>query len=351
MKFSLKDYRQHTLIPPELIEIYQPVLGYEAVSVWINLFHALANGQYVTEQELLQQMNIPQRTFRSSLGELKKYSLIQQLGKEDLVVLQPLTVEGILNLIKIGDYSPEQQRRFLTLSESFLLRRGQAYQEEEVGEPTPSQEQHQLSEQQADEFATRFIKECSFIPNRQLRERFDLWFEQITDSRLLEELLERTKRKVQNEGNKGTCPSLYADKIVQQWLVQGIKTYDDLMRRDQEFHAQWEFYRIVEKELGRSFNSLTPAEKEIINKWSASVSDVNEMSKIIKQAILSGEYQGKGAPSIAFIDKWFNTKDGKSAKPTAKSKAAFTHQHSVTDLQKVIRRKTMVGLGDDGNEG
>ncbi len=348
MKFQLQEIRQPTLIPPELLEIYQPVLGFEAVSVWINIYHALLTGQDIGEADLLHQMNITQRSLRASIKELKKYRLLEETNSQLLVVLCPLPVMELVSYIKSSDFSTELQRRVTTLAESFLLRRGQSLSPETA---SPQREETaQLSEQLADEFATRFIKECNFVPSRQLRERFDLWFEQIQDPRLLEELLERTKRKVEIEGNKGTCPSAYADKIVRQWLVQGIKTYPDLLRRDQEFHARWEYYRIVEKELGRSFNSLTPAEKEIVDRWIAAVNDVKEMSAIIKRAILSGEYQGKGAPGIAFIDRWFS-KGEEREKASTRKKGGFTHQHSITDLQKVIQRKTMVGLEDESNEG
>lgn len=351
MKFVLKDHRQPTLIPPELIEIYQPVLGFEAVSVWINIYHSLVAGLTICEADLMHQMNITQRGLRASIKELRKYQLLKETNSQELTVLEPLPVNKIEAFIKSGDFSTELQRRVTTLADSFLCRRGQALNPEGGEEPSPQQDTNLLSEQQADEFATRFIKECSFVPSRQLRERFDLWFEQIRDCRLLEELLERTKHKVQIEGNKGTCPSIYTDKIVRQWLVQGIKTYSDLLRVDQEFHARWEYYRIVEKELGRSFNTLTPAEKEIIDKWIHIVNDVNDMRAAIKKAILSGEYQGKGAPSIAFIDGWFIKGSAKARGGSDRKKGNFTHQRSVTDLQKVVQRKTMVGLGDEGNEG
>lgn len=348
MKFRLKYNRQQTVIPPELVEIYQPVLGYEAIAVWINIYHALINGHIVSEPDLLLQMNITQRTFRASINELKKYKLLETEGKELLNVIPPLQVSEFPAYINSGDFSPEQQRRFVTLVESFCLKRGQAvYQEDANIAATTSSD---LSEQQADEFATRFIKECNFIPSKQLRDRFDLWFSEIRDSRLLEELLERTKRKVHLEGSKGSCPSNYADKIVRQWLVQGIRTHEDLLRHDQEFQARWEYYRVVEKELGRSFNSLTPAEKGVIDRWAENIG-VSELGILIKKAILSGEYQGKGAPGVAFIDAWFKGGDGRKIKDSVKGKkTAFTHQHSISDLQKVIDRKTMVGLEAEDNE-
>lgn len=352
MKFCLKTLQQPTLIPAELIEIYQPILGYETIAVWVNIYHSLINKLTVSESDLLQQMNISQKTFRSSIDELKKYNLVETQDKI-LTILPPQSVSELLNSLQNGAFSSEQKRRLTTLAETFQLKRGQeAYCQEEKTKPAIQEtENYQLNEQRADEFATRFIKECHFIPNKQLRERFDLWFEQIHDTRLLEELLERTKRKVQMEGNKGSCPSLYADKIVSQWLVQGIRTYADLQRHDQEFHARWEHYRIVEKELGRSFNSLTPAEKEVIDTWITSVEEVGELRKIIKRAILSGEYQGKGSPSIAFINKWFS--GGGNPKPSGPSpkNKKFAHRHELSDLQKVIERKTMVGLEVENSEG
>lgn len=349
MKFNLRYKCQHTILPPELLEIYQPVLGYEAIAVWINIYHALVNGHVVSESDILQQMNITQKVFRSSINELKKYKLVEIDG-DQLIISLPCSAPELIESMSTDSFTSEQQRRLLTLIETFRLKRGLVCSEEDTA---VTQEPAQISEQLADEFATRFIKECSFVPNRQLRDRFDLWFEEIKDCQLLEELLERTKRKVQLEGSKGTCPSLYADKIVRQWMVQGIRTYADLMRHDQEFHARWEYYRVVEKELARGFNSLTPAEKEIIDQWIESVNDVTELSTIIKRAILSGEYQGKGAPSIAFIAQWLKRRKGKVKPETSKKTASYSHQHKITDLQKVIRRKTMIGLEEDGdsNEG
>lgn len=349
MKFSLQGSIQLTTIPPELIEIYQPVIGFEAVSVWINLYHALVNGYTVDEGDIMQQMNITQKSFKMSLKTLAKYRLLQGDSKE--YIITPPTMAELLEQIQDNSFAYEQERRFITLIEAFRLKRGQALGNLEAA-TTSEQDSHQLTEQQADEFATRFIKECKFVPSRQLRDRFDMWFEQLQDRRLLEELLERTKRKVTMEGSKGTCPSRYADTIVRQWLVQGIKTYEDLLRLDQKFQASYEFYRAVEKELGRSYNTLTPAEKEIIDKWSTEVEGPVQLGNLIKKAILSGEYQGKGAPGIAFIDKWLESKDGKPKPKSVKSgKSGFTHEHKLSDLEKLVRRKTMVGLEGEDNEG
>lgn len=347
VKYRLNNVEQPTLIPAELLEIYQPIVGYEAICVWINLYHNLVRGQEVPEPELLQRMNMTQKSFHHAIKELKRCKLLEQVDKAVTVVHYPLSVEAILAVAESATFPPEQKRRLVTLAESFLMRRGQtSYQE--VAATVQSPADHTLSEQAADEFATRFIKECNFVPNRQLRERFDWWFAHIRDTRLLEELLERTKRKVQLEGAKGTCPSVYADKIVRQWVLQGIKNYEDLLRVDQEFHARWEYYRAVERELGRSYNSLTPAEKEIVDRWMDKAGTVEEMRAVIQQAILSGEYQGKGAPTVAFIDQWFS---GKGKRKADAGKPAYTHRHSITDLQKVIKRKTMIGMGDDGSEG
>jgi len=346
MKFSLQGNIQLTSIAPELLEIYQPVVGFEAVAVWINLYHALVNGCAVTEADMLQQMNITQRSYRISLKTLVKYGLLQGENKGYIIMLP--TMAGLLEHIQSHFFEYEQERRFITLIETYQLKRGQAPGLLEVAATEP--DSYQLTEQQADEFSTRFIKECKFVPSRQLRDRFDMWFEQLQDRRLLEELLERTKHKVTMEGSKGGCPSRYADSIVRQWLVKGIKTYEDLLRLDQEFQARCEFYRVVEKELGRGFNSLTPAEKELIDKWSAHVQDPVELGNIIKKAILSGEYQGKGAPGVAFIDKWLERKEGKTKAVKSQNKG-YSNEHPVTDLEKTVRRKTMVGLEDEVHEG
>lgn len=345
MKFSLQGSIQLTTIPPELIEIYQPIIGFEAVALWINLYHALVNGYTFTEGDILQQMNITQKALRISLKTLAKYGLLHEDSKEYKVI--PPNMEDLLEDIKANTFAYEQQRRFITLIETFRIKRGQAPSQIEVA--AADSDSNQLTEQIADEFATRFIKECKFIPSRQLRERFDMWFEQLQDQRLLEELLERTKRKVEMEGSKGGCPSRYADKIVRQWLVQGIKSYEDLLRLDQEFQASFEFYRVVEKELGRGYNTLTPSEKEIIDKWAAKVEDSAQLAALLKKAILSGDYQGKGAPGIAFIDRWLEGKNKKKSGNTGET--GFTHQHKLSDLEKLVQRKTLGDREDEVNEG
>ena len=197
-------------------------MGYEAICVWINLYHNLVRGQEVPEPELLQRMNMTQKSFHHAIKELKRCKLLEQVDKAVTVVHYPLSVEAILAVAESATFPPEQKRRLVTLAESFLLRRGQtSYQE--VAATVQSPADHTLSEQAADEFATRFIKECISCPTGNCG-AFDWWFAHIRDTRLLEELLERTKRKVQLEGAKGIRPSVYADKIVRQWVLQGIKT-------------------------------------------------------------------------------------------------------------------------------
>lgn len=335
------------MIPPELIEIYQPVIGFEAVAVWINLFHSLNNGFAVTENGIVQQMNITQRNFRTSLKTLNRYGLLRQDNKDYTVV--PPTINGLLAQLKQNVFPYELERRFIILLEAFSLERGQAPGRIESAAATESDQPNQVTEQLADEFATRFINECQFIPSRQLHDRFDLWFAEITDRRLLEELLTRTRHKVAMEGSKGGCPSRYTDKIVRQWLVQGIKNYEDLLRLDQEFQARCQFYRVVERELGRGFNTLTPAEKEIVDKWSSQTDCPDELAALIKKAILSGEYQGKGAPGVDFLDKWFDRQTTQPKAKAAKS-GGFTHQHKLSDLEKAVQSKTMVGLEDGSHE-
>ncbi|MTI95688.1 MAG: hypothetical protein FH749_09425 [Firmicutes bacterium] len=345
MKLTIKSRQQPTVIYPELVEIYQPVLGFEPVSVWINIYHNLINDLPVTETELIQQMNISLRSLREALGALKRYHLVQSGGEDEYMLQFPLPAPEIARAVESGRFPAETNRRMLTLIESFQLKRGQAFQGEEP-KPAASSAATGLSEQQVDELTTRFINECRFIPNKQLRERFDLWFEQIQDPRLLEELLERTRKKVELEGTRGSCPSNYADKIVRQWLIQGINTYEDLIRKDKEFKKRWEYYRVVEKELGREFNSLTPAEKELVDNWLTKVKDPQELKKLLGSLILSGEYKGRGTPGLVFIDQWLNN-HGK--KPT-NTKSGFTHEHKPSDLQQAIKRKTLIGLEDVGDE-
>lgn len=345
MKFSLQGSIQLTTIPPELIEIYQPIIGFEAMSVWINLYHALVNGFTFTAGDIQQQMNITQKCLKIAINTLVKYGLLKKEDKEYIII--PPSMAALQEQINNNAFAYEQERRFITLVETYNLKRGQAPSQIEVA--AASSDANHLTEQLADEFATRFIKECKFIPSRQLRDRFDMWFEQLQDQRLLEELLERTKRKIEMDGSKGGCPSRYADKIVRQWLVQGIKSYEDLLRLDQEFQARCEFYRVVEKELGRGYNTLTPAEKEIIDKWAAKVENPAQLATLVRNVILSGDYQGKGAPGVAFIDTWLEGRSPKNAGQAKKK--SFTHEHKLSDLEKLVQRKTMVHLEDEFNEG
>lgn len=345
MKFSLQGSIQLTTIPPELIEIYQPIIGSEAMAVWINLYHAVVNGHNFTENDILQQMNITQRSFKLALKTLVKYGLLQKDNRECIIV--PPTMAGLQEQIRNNAFAYEQERRFITLVETFNLKRGQAPSQAEVA--AANCDANQLTPQTADEFATRFITECNFRPSRQLRDRFDDWFSQIQDRRLLEELLERTKHKIEMEGVKGGCPSRYTDKIVSQWVTQGIKSYEDLLRLDKEFQARCEFHRVVEKELGRGYNTLTPAEKEIIDKWAAKAESPAQLASLVREAILSGDYQGKGAPGVAFIDAWLEGKNRKKQGETRKK--GFTHEHKISDLEKLVQRKTMKGLEDEANEG
>ena len=115
MKFFLKDHRQPTLIPPELIEIYQPVLGFETVSVWINIYHTLVAGLTDSEADLMQQMNISQKGLRASIKELKKYQLVEEASSRELAVLEPLPVLKLVAFVKSGNFSTELQRRVTTL--------------------------------------------------------------------------------------------------------------------------------------------------------------------------------------------------------------------------------------------
>lgn len=343
MKFTLQGGMQVTPVPAELLEIYQPVIGFEAVSVWINLYHFLLSGGEVLESDVIQQMSITQKSFQVSLKTLAKYGLLRQEGKGFGLVAPSLA--HLQEQIRSKSLAYELERRFLILLEAFCLKSGQAPGPSEARDTT--EDSNQVTEHLADEFATRFIKECKFVPSRQLRERFDMWFEQIQDQRLLEELLKRTREKVDLEGSKG-CPSRYTDKIVRQWLVQGIKTYEDLLRSDQEFQARNEFYRVVEKELGRGYNTLTPAEKEVVDRIAAGA-DPGQLARLVKGAILSGEYQGKGAPGIAFVEKWLQRQ--KKTGPQPAKKKEFTHEHELTDLEKLVKRKTMASLEDEVHEG
>lgn len=313
--------------------------------MWINLYHAVVNGHSFTESDIQQQMNITQRSFKLALNTLVKYGLLLKDNREFIIILP--TMADLQEKINSNAFAYEQERRFVTLLETFHLKRGQAPSQVEVA--AANSDANQLTPQVADEFATRFITECNFRPSRQLRDRFDDWFSQIQDQRLLEELLERTKHKIDMDGIKGGCPSRYTDKIVSQWVTQGIKSYEDLLRLDKEFQARCQFHRAVEKELGRGYNTLTPAEKEIIDKWAAQVESPAQLASLVREAILSGDYQGKGAPTLGFIDAWLEGKNRKKQGETRKK--GFTHEHKISDLEKLVQRKTMKGLEDEANEG
>lgn len=345
MKFSLQGPLPFTVVPPELIEIYQPVIGFEAVSLWVNLYHGLINGFTFSDSDIIQQMNISQKSYKTTLKTLTKYCLLKEDGKGYIIALP--SIIALQEQVRANIFDYELGRRFITLLEAFCLRRGQALGLAETA-AAGEEDNNALTPQLADELATRFIKECKFKPTRELRDRFDFWFDQLKDRRLLEELLARTKNRVEVEGTRGSgCPSRYADKIVSQWLVQGVKTYEDLLRSDQEFQGRCEFYRVAERELGRGHNTLTPSEREIVDSWSVHAQDASQLSRLMKEAILSGEYQGKGAPSIAFVNKWLNRKGGQAPPP---GKKEYAHKHKMTDIDKLVQRKTMVDLEDEVHE-
>lgn len=348
------------MVPAELLEIYQPVIGFEAVSLWLNLYHSLINGFALSESSITQQMNITRSNLKKSLDTLSKYFLLTITDEEYTLNLP--CISQLNKELSAHAFPYEVECRFFILIESFRFRRGQALGQDEIAasqnenpenhEKTPVDpvDLNKLTEQLADEFATRFIKECKFKPSRELRDRFEFWFEQLNDRRLLEELLARTKNKVDKEGVKGGCPSRYADKIVSQWLVQGIKTYEDLLRSDKEYQTRYEFYRTVEKELNKEYDTLTPSEIELIDTWLPKVSDPGELKASIRQAILSGEYRGKGSPGVIFIDSWLKGSVGKK-KPGRVPKEKYSNLHKISDLERAVKRKTMLGMEDEGHEG
>lgn len=358
MKFFLSEKAPSTTVPPELLEIYQPVIGFEAASLWLNLYHSLINGFALSEGSVTQQMNITRSNFRKSLETLSKYFLLTIAAKEYTLNLP--CISQLSRQLKENVFPYEVECRFAILIESYRYKRGQALSQNEIAadrderpagtDETDVSKSNKLTEQLADEFATRFIKECKFKPSRELRDRFEFWFEQLNDRRLLEELLVRTKNKVDKEGVKGGCPSRYTDKIVSLWLVQGVKTYEDLLRSDRQHQARYEFYRTVEKELNKDYDTLTPSEMELIDTWVAIVDNPSRLKASIRQAILSGEYRGKGSPGVAFIDNWLKGKAGKK-KPVGAPKEKYSNLHKVSDLERAVQRKTMLGMEEDSREG
>ncbi|SES82062.1 DnaD domain protein [Anaerobranca gottschalkii] len=363
------NYNGDTIVKYQLLELYQPLLGYEAIALWIYLKHCINNNLNMSFKEIYQKLQMSETTGTIAFKLLLKYQLIKQ-EKDKLVLLEPMSSNQFIKFVKDNEnIDIETKKRFFTLVESYLEPK------EEVllgNEETPFIENSDEITviQREDELVARFIKECKFHPTKQLRQLFDDWFYHIKDFRLLEELLIRTKNKIETDGIKG-CPSKYADKIVKEWLLMGIKTYEDLNKKDQAFKQNWEVYRMVEKELNKGYDTLTPEEKNMINLWLKGDKSLEALSptliqETIKLIIRHGFYKGKGSPTVAFVNKIINKLQRAKVKslqeveqyllPKSNNKEPlekknFTHEHSKSDLEEAIRKKTLLsyGLNGEGN--
>lgn len=354
---------QDTIIKHQLLELYQPLIGYEAVSLWIYLKHSLNNNFNVSLKEIYQKLQMIESTGNMAFKLLNKYNLIKQEDNK-LVLQEPLSSSQFIKFVKDHEaIDIETKRRFFMLVDDFFEEKDDQIIVE--GEKDIPHDEGITVIQREDELVARFVNECKFNPTKQLRQLFDDWFFQIKDFRLLEELLTRTKKKIETDGVKG-CPSKYADKIVKEWVLMGIKTYEDLNKKDETFKQYWEVYRMVEKELNKGYDTLTPEEKKTINQWimgdkSHEALSINLIEGTIKLIIRHGFYKGKGIPTIYFINKLISKVQKAKVKsigdieaillPKTHGKDAdqkpknFTHEHSKSDLDEAIRKKTLLSYG------
>ncbi len=357
---------QDTIIKFQMLELYQPLIGFEAISLWIYLKHCMNNNLNHSLKEIYQKLQMTESTGNIAFKLLIKYQLIQQ-EKNKLVLLEPMSSNQFIKFVKDSDsIDIETKKRFFMQVEDYLEEKEESDIQDQFKDLDKEDEITVI--QREDELVARFIKECRFNPTKQLRQTFDDWFTQIKDHRLLEELLERTKRKLETDGIKG-CPSKYSDKIVKDWVLMGIKTYDDLMKKDQAFKQDWEAYRMIEKELNKGYDTLTPEEKRIISKWLKGDKNLEALSQNLIQETLriiirNGFWKGKGAPTIAYLDKVISKLQRAHVKSIgdiegillSKSKSKddtkkYTHEHSKSDLEEAIRKKTLQSYGITGQEG
>lgn len=359
-----------TIIKYQLLELYQPLLGYEAIALWTYLKHCINNNLNMSFKEIYQKLQMSESTGIIAFKLLLKYQLIVEEEKK-LVLQEPMASNQFIKFVKDNEaIDIETKKRFFMMVENYLEPKEDEQKEQSNLFNTPNE---LTTIQKEDELVARFMSECKFHPTKQLRQLFDDWFYQIKDHRLLEELLIRTKKKIETDGIKG-CPSKYADKIVKEWLIMDIKTFDDLNKKDQTFKQYWEIYRMVEKELNKGYDTLTPEEKSFINLWikgdkALEALSANLIQETLKLIIRNGFYKGKGAPTIAFVNKLINKVQrarvknlidvektllpktrGKDSSPNKK----FTHEHSKSDLEEAIRKKTLMSYGleqeDESNE-
>lgn len=354
-------FNSDTIVKYQLLELYQPLLGYEAIALWTYMKHCINNNLNMSFKEIYQKLQMSEATGTIAFKLLLKYQLIKEQANK-LVLLEPMASNQFIKFVKDNEaIDIETKKRFFMLVESYL----EPKEEENTNSFSPLTPYPEISIQREDELVARFVNECKFHPTKQLRQLFDDWFYQIKDYRLLEELFNRTKKKIETDGVKG-CPSKYADKIVKEWLLMDIKTYDDLNKKDQAFKQYWETYRMVEKELNKGYDTLTPEEKNLINVWVKGDKTLEALSptliqETLKIIIRNGFYKGKGAPTIAFVNKLINKVQrarvktvadveqnllpkthGKSSNTGTKN---FTHEHSKSDLEEAIRKKTLISYG------
>jgi len=173
------------------------------------------NNLNVSLKEIYQKLQMTESTGNIAFKLLNKYRLIKQENNK-LVLLEPMSSNQFIKFVKDSEaIDIETKRRFFMLVDELFEEKPEPII---IGEDDIKHDEEITVIQREDELVARFINECKFNPTSQLRQLFDDWFMQIKDFRLLEELLNRTKKKIETDGVKG-CPSKYADKIVKEWIL------------------------------------------------------------------------------------------------------------------------------------
>ncbi|WP_353894407.1 DnaD domain protein [Proteinivorax hydrogeniformans] len=349
--------KKDTIIKHQLLELYVPLIGYEAVSLWIYLKHCVENKKSLSIKDLYLQLQMRESTGKTSLTLLKKYKLLEKKDNK-LVLKEPMATDQFIKFVKDNEYIEiETKKRFFTLLDDYF----EEAQKEDTKDITYTKPPTQPTiAQKEDEIVARFMSECNFRGTKELRQKFDYWFEQIKDIELMEELIRRTKKKVEMSGIRG-CPSNYTDKIVKDWQLKGIRTFKDLYVKDEEFKRNWKVYRMVEKELNKDYDSLTPEERAMVNSWLAPQKGQGLSEDIIKegikQVIRKGLYKGKGSPTIAYMNKWMNNlikanvktcddveknlfyTDKKQSDAATKTGKKYSQRRSKSELEEAIEKK------------
>ncbi|WP_350342437.1 DnaD domain protein [Proteinivorax tanatarense] len=349
--------KKDTIVKHQLLELYAPLIGFEAISLWIYLKHCIDNKKSISIKDLYLQLQMRESTGKTSLNLLKKYKLLDK-EENKLVLKEPMATDQFIKFVKDNEQIEiETKKRFFTLLDDYFeeIPKNEIDKNEQT---LPQHTNHLTVAQKEDELVARFMSECNFIGTKELRQKFDYWFEQIQDVELMEELIRRTKKKIQFSGIRG-CPSNYTDKIVKDWQLKGIKTFKDLYAKDEAFKRNWQIYRMVEKELNKDYDSLTPEERTMVNSWISPENGEGLKEDIIKegikQVIRKGLFKGKGSPTVAYMNRWMNNllkakvtskkdveqnlfySDKKSDSP--KIGKEYSQRHSKSELEQAIEKK------------